>query len=234
MKIITSVTLLNSAAKLTLACVLFFCIVNSVMSDSAELPSDTALSNSCLFSAEFTQQISKAVASETESSNGVIYSDCSHGLIMKTESPEVQTQIFTITNSHFLVDQQNNIQPIKGIAESLRAKLMLSIISSDLAYIEQHFAVDSSLSSELVMTPITKTYKRGLESLSVSSFESSRNIGKNITITILDKRGQSSTIVISDINEYDRTHLNADFCSPLFSKMQYCNILKLPHKYKNN
>lgn len=194
----------------------------------------------CSFSGEFEQTVMPRNSTKGEVSKGSLFFDCRHGLILKTVSVEtnslvlntqaLNTQILTLDSINFLLDEKNNIQTLNGIAESLQAKLIISILSADQTFINNHFDISIDSESILRFTPITKTYNRGLENITLSRSGPDQ---AHVLITILDKRGQETSMIMTQSTDYSSSQQAFTACNEIYSEADYCEILNKPKQHRN-
>lgn len=223
----------------------FWCVVcvlllsvnfNTVFADTEQLA--ILMQAPCSFSGKFEQAVMPRNATKGEVSKGSLFFDCRHGLILKTESVDtnslvlntqaLNTQILTLDSINFLLDENNNIKLLNGIAESLQAKLIISILSADQSFINNHFDISKDGESLLRFTPITKTYNRGLENITLN-----RSDSDHVLITILDKRGQETSMIMTQSAEYSSSQQAFTACKEIYSDADYCDILSKPKQHRN-
>lgn len=177
----------------------------------------------CRFSGTFTQAEQSSEQEPPEYSNGVILFDCELGMILKTQAPVAKTEVLTAGSNHYVMDAVKGPVKLNGIANRLRAKLLLSMMRGDVDYMLEHFDFEVADSSTLHLHPKSSTYKRGLKLITLRKVEHST---RSIKIQITDRRGGKSMMTAHVDTGYESAQEFEKACEVWLGPQFYSDTLK--------
>lgn len=216
--------------KMVAGALLLLVNIGAALADSDTAINSQLLHKDCRFSGRFTQEDQAKDITTPVVTIGSVFYDCEQGIIWQTEKALVGTQILTLQNINYRLDESNDLKLLDSIPDALRAKLLLSVLGDDVDYINKHFAINDEDLLSLSLTPISSTYKRGLKSMIIS--KTSDEGGHGVEIKILEKRGGLTRIMIVKERVYESMNQSLSHCRELYFGTDYCNILTDPKSYQ--
>ena len=204
----------------------FFLLCISTASANADL--DSVLAKQCWFSGTFTQEKFLKGLPVPLKSDGKFLFDCDRGLIWHTASPIVDTKIYTISSSHFALNDKHEIEVLDSLIQTTIASLLLDIMSANTQAIANNFAIKRSGSNSISLTPNSAFLKKGIQSILLKKGLSK----KALTIELVDNKSQSTRIHSVETHQSDSKQSALANCQTHFINKLTCDILDNPSSYE--
>ncbi len=196
------------------------------------------LPKSCIFSSSFQQEKKSQKLPFPLVSSGQIFFHCQKGLIWEKKSPFLEKTIFTTQEANFRLVPNEPIEQLEGPQYDYLSSLLLSLLSADIATINDKFTVDiASENKHIKLTPKSNTIRKRLHSIDIKKNDSVEN--ESLDIYISTQKNQTTKISINNISNLDNINPNnsTDYqpCLSLLettdSDRDVCDMLKNPQKY---
>lgn len=110
----------------------------SIAADNAEALK-AYLPSGCYHGGHYQQERTLAGLAQPLATEGSFAYSCDRGLIWHTADPVTETVIYKATGKHFLLDGENNLNPLEGRVHQALGTLLNHLIGGDAAYLTRHF-----------------------------------------------------------------------------------------------
>ncbi len=195
------------------------------------------LPQSCVFSSNFEQEKKSQKRPFPLKSSGSIFFHCERGLIWENESPFLEETIFTSKKANFRLVPNEPVEQLEGPKYDYLSSLLLSILSADIAAIDDKFTLHLKNKNQITLTPKNKTISKRLLSIDIEKNSNTKN--ESLSISIKTQKNQTTKISITNIINLGHVepsnHTNYRSCLSSTeikdSSKESCNILRNPKKY---
>lgn len=121
--------------------------------------------SACFTSGKFHQTKKLEAIEKPIQSEGMFIFSCEHGLIWHTQSPILETIIYSKTGDHFRITEDKTAERLKGRIHSRLSSLLINLIGNDKKYISKLFETETTKNS-LELTPKKRQLKKFIQSIS--------------------------------------------------------------------
>jgi len=190
----------------------------------------------CLFTGQFRQKRVIPSLPVPLVSQGRFFYSCHAGLIWHTDSPIVETLVYTSTGQQFEIRPDEQPKQLKSRLHGYLSIFLLRLMAADTEYLYENFTVDllaptalgDHLMGSLVLVPRRKMVKRALKKITLKPDDLDR------IVHIINVNKESTEITISDVQQHhidDRESASVS-CAPMSnSSLLSCQTLLQPHGY---
>lgn len=157
---------------------------------------------SCYHSGHYAQEKKLDGINQPLESQGDFIFSCQHGLIWHTQSPVIETAIYTARGKHFLIADEQ-ITPLDNRIHKALGTLLNHLMGGDTQYLLRNFTLEEQDKS-LQLTPKHKRLKRAVQRIEITQKDA------RVTIMLVHSISEHTLITIFDERVYDM--LDATIC----------------------
>jgi len=207
-----------------------FAIADSKQDLKQQAELENVLAKQCRFSGTFTQEKSLKGLPIPLKSNGSFLFDCDLGLIWHTATPITETKVYTMTSSHFQLDDKREIEALDDIIQTTIAKLLLDIMSADQEAITNSFKINSIDQNSVSLIPNSTFLKKGIQSILLNKIPQPNSL----LIELIDLKSQNTRIHSVETQKNESKQASLINCLSLFKNQPTCDILENPSSYETS
>lgn len=176
----------------------------------------------CEYTAAFSQARSVSGIPVPLKSTGRVLFSCHHGMIWQTDEPVRETIVYTLDDTHFSINGNNDARQLNDLIHRNMASLLLPMMAGDLSALEQRFIVSRD-DDAILVRPRDEGTARFLKQIRI--VES----GDKADIAMIDGRDQTTSISVFGIAPLDSLDLERCRADPGGSALG-CEALLFPQE----
>lgn len=176
------------------------------------------LPSGCHHAGQYRQEKTLAGLDQALITEGSFVYSCELGLIWHTALPVTETIIYKITAEHFLLSEDNILNPLDGRVHKALGILLNHLVGGDTAYLQRHFQIETA-DNVLRLNPKKNRLKKFIQYIEISPQN------KNVEITLRHGANEATKILITERQVFEAFDMecckallpeNAFACGALF------------------
>lgn len=177
------------------------------------------LPSGCHHAGQYRQEKTLAGLEQALITEGSFVYSCELGLIWHTAAPVTETIIYKITAEHFLLSEDNILDPLDGRVHKALGTLLNHLVGGDTAYLQRNFHL-AVADNALRLNPKQKRLKKFIQYIEIIPQD------QNVEITLRHNADEATQILITERQVFKTFDL--DRCKTLLPEKAFaCGALFL-------
>lgn len=149
------------------------------------------LPSGCHHAGQYRQEKTLAGLEQALITEGSFVYSCELGLIWHTATPVTETIIYKITAEHFLLSEDNILNPLDGRVHQALGTLLNHLVGGDTVYLQRHFQITVA-DNALRLNPKQKRLKKFIQYIEIIPQD------QNVKITLRHNPDEATQILITE------------------------------------